>query len=85
MPGRSRSLSRRASVVQGFRRTEGIAPHPAVAYRILEAEEKEQAKRAKVTPRASTQCTGIAPPAVGMDAENMKKISRQQPAASSQQ
>ena len=41
-------------VVQGFRRTEGIAPHPAVAYRILEAEEKEQAKRAKVSPRAST-------------------------------
>jgi hypothetical protein len=46
-------------VVQGFRRTEGIAPHPAVAYRILEAE--EQAKRAKffkVTPRASTPRSG---------------------------
>ena len=27
--------------VQRFRRTEGIAPHPAVAYRILEPEEKK--------------------------------------------
>ena len=46
-------------VVQGFRRTEGFAPHPAVAYRILEAE--GQAKRAKffkVTPRASTPQSG---------------------------
>ena len=41
-------------VVQNFRRTQGIAPHPAVAYRILEAKGKEQAKRAKVSSRAST-------------------------------
>ena len=39
-------------VVEGFRRAEGIAPHPAVAYRMLEAE--NQTKRAKVSPRAST-------------------------------
>ena len=39
-------------VVQGFRRTEGIAPHPAVAYRIL-LDEQTEAKR-KVSPRAST-------------------------------
>ena len=45
-------------VVQGFRRSEGIAPHPAVACRILEAEEKEQSKRAKVSPRASTLRSG---------------------------
>lgn len=41
-------------VVQSFRRTEGIAPHPAVAYRIAVAEKKMQSKRAKVLPRAST-------------------------------
>ena len=41
-------------VVQTFRRTEGIAPHPAVAYRIAVAEEKQQSKRAMVPPRAST-------------------------------
>jgi serine/threonine protein kinase len=42
-------------VVHAFRRTEGIAPHPAVAYRILEDQVKEQTKRAKApTPRAST-------------------------------
>ena len=39
-------------VVQNFRRTEGIAPHPAVAYRMLEAE--NQSRRAKVSSRAST-------------------------------
>ena len=39
-------------VVEGFRRAEGIAPHPAVAYRMLEAQ--NQTKRAKVSPRAST-------------------------------
>ena len=57
-------------VVQGSRRAEGIAPHPAVAYRILEAEKSKRAKKgalrvlskprsrkrgiAKVSPRAST-------------------------------
>ena len=39
-------------VVEGFRRAEGIAPHPAVAYRMLEAE--NQSRRAKVSSRAST-------------------------------
>ena len=41
-------------VVQSFRRSEGIAPHPAVAYGIAVAEEKKQSKRAMVSPRAST-------------------------------
>ena len=45
-------------VVQDFRRTEGIAPHPAVAYRILEAKVKEQSKRAKVSSGASTPWSG---------------------------
>ena len=45
-------------IVEGFRRAEGIAPHPAVAYRILEAKGKEQAKRAKVSSRASTPRSG---------------------------
>ena len=45
-------------VVEGFRRAEGIAPHPAVAYRILEAKVKEQSKRAKVSSRASTPRSG---------------------------
>ena len=46
-------------VVHAFRRTEGIAPHPAVAYRILEDQVKEQTKRAKApTPRASTPRSG---------------------------
>ncbi len=40
-------------VVQSFRRTEGIAPHPAVAYRIAVDEKKMQSKRANVLP-AST-------------------------------
>ena len=42
--------------VQSFRRTKGIAPHPAVAYRILVDEEQKQSKLAnlKVSPRAST-------------------------------
>ena len=42
--------------VQSFRRTTGIAPHPAVAYRISVDEEKKQSKLAnlKVSPRAST-------------------------------
>ena len=39
-------------VVQRFRKTEGIAPHPAVAYRIL-LDEQTEAKR-KGLPRAST-------------------------------
>ena len=39
-------------VVQNFRRTEGIAPHPAVAYRILLDEQTEA--KLKVSPRAST-------------------------------
>ena len=39
--------------VESFRRTEGISPHPAVAYRIAVAEEKEHSKPAKVAPRAS--------------------------------
>ena len=39
-------------VVQNFRRTEGIAPHPAVAYRILEAEKKKEQSRS--CERAST-------------------------------
>ena len=45
-------------VVQNFRITQGIAPHPAVAYKILEADMskklKEQEKLAKAPPRAST-------------------------------
>ena len=48
-------------IVQDFRLTEGIAPHPAVAYAILEGgEAKGQAKRAKasVKPRASTPRSG---------------------------
>ena len=40
-------------VVQSFRRTQGVAPHPAVAYGIAVAEEKEQSKRAEASPRAS--------------------------------
>ena len=42
--------------VQSFRRNEGIAPHPAVAYRILADKEKKQSKFAslEVPPRAST-------------------------------
>ena len=46
--------------VQSFRRTTGIAPHPAVAYRILVNEEKKagvarkKRKAAGVSPRAST-------------------------------
>ena len=39
-------------VVQRFRQTEGIAPHPAVAYRILLDEQTEA--KLKVSPRAST-------------------------------
>ena len=39
-------------VVQSFRQTEGIAPHPAVAYRILLDEQTEA--KLKVSPRAST-------------------------------
>ena len=40
-------------VAQAFRRTEGIAPHLAVACRILEAEEQEHSKRARAsTPRS---------------------------------
>ena len=39
-------------VVEGFRRAEGIAPHPAVAYRMLEAENRS--RRAKESSRAST-------------------------------
>ena len=46
-------------VVQSFRRTEGMAPHPAFAYKILEDQVKEQElpkrrRRAKAPPRAST-------------------------------
>ena len=37
-------------VVQCFRRNEGIAPHPAVAYKLLEAEAKEHSKRAQGSP-----------------------------------
>jgi len=54
-------------VVQNFRRTEGIAPHPAVAYKILEADmsknlkeqvqDLEKLAKASVTPRASTPRT----------------------------
>ena len=40
-------------IVQNFRRSEGIAPHPGVAYRTAVAEQK-QSKRAKVSQRAST-------------------------------
>ena len=38
-------------VVRDFRQTEGIAPHPAVAYRILLDEQTEA--KLKVSPRAS--------------------------------
>ena len=39
--------------VLAFQRTEGIAPHPAIADRILQAEEKEHSKRARAsTPRS---------------------------------
>ena len=41
-------------VVQSFRRSEGIAPHPAVAYRIAIADEKKQPTRGVASPRAST-------------------------------
>ena len=41
-------------VVQSFRETEGIAPHPAVAYEIAIAQVKNKSKRAMVAPRAST-------------------------------
>ena len=41
-------------VVQSFRRREGIAPHPAVAYGIAVGEEKKRSKRAMESPRAST-------------------------------
>ena len=49
-------------VVQDFRRTNGIAPHPAVAYKIWEEEQAAEEtpptpryrKRAGVTPRTST-------------------------------
>ena len=39
-------------VVLNFRRNFGIAPHPAVAFKILEAEEQGQAKRAEGTSRS---------------------------------
>ena len=45
-------------VVQDFRRTEGIAPHPAVAYRILEAEGKEQLSRSGKKRKASAVAGG---------------------------
>ena len=41
-------------VVQSFRETEGIAPHPAVAYEIAIAQVENKSKRAMVAPRAST-------------------------------
>ena len=64
--GRARALALVKSedfrrVVQAFRRTEGIAPHPAVAYRIFEGQTPKamsKRKRAEASPRASTPRSG---------------------------